>query len=226
MDEITLGVVGLGNWGKNIARSFARVQGATLMYICDSNPRLLESQRALYPRAQATSAYADLLEDKRLDAIILATPVPTHATLGQLALASGKHLFVEKPMACSVADAELLCTTAAAMGRQLMVGHLLEYHPAVTWMKQYLGSGALGATRYLYSQRLNLGTVRADENALWSLAPHDISVILYLFDAEPDWVSAHGESYLQPGVADVVFAYLHFPDGRAAANSRLLAGPA
>ncbi len=216
MDVMTLGVVGLGNWGKNIARSFSRTQGAALTYICDSNPRFVESQRALYPQATATCAYADLLEDKNLDAIILATPAPSHAKLGQLALASGKHLFVEKPMALSVAEAETLCATADAMGRQLMVGHLLEYHPAVTWMKNYLSSGELGTPRYIYTQRLNLGTVRADENALWSLAPHDISVILYLFGAEPDWVSAHGESYLQPGIADVVFAYLHFPDGRSA----------
>jgi len=216
MDELTIAVVGLGNWGKNVVRSFARTKGTCLKYICDASPKLVENQRSLYPQAIATCEFADLLDDKDLDAIVLATPAPTHAQLGQMALAAGKHLFVEKPMALSTVEAERLCATADAMSRRLMVGHLLEYHPAVNWMKEYLQSGRLGEPLYIYSQRLNLGTVRADENAFWSLAPHDISVMLYLFGMEPDWVSAHGESYLQAGVEDVVFAYLHFPDGRAA----------
>lgn len=216
MESVTLGVVGLGNWGKNIVRSFARTQHTTLQYLCDTSPRLLAAQRAMYPQAITTAKFSDLLDDSGLDAIALATPAPTHAELAQLALAAGKHVFIEKPMTLSTADAEMLCATADAMQRQLMVGHLLEYHPAVNWMKQYLDAGELGAPLYLYTQRLNLGTVRADENALWSLAPHDISVILYLFGSEPDWVAAHGECYLQTGVEDVVFTYLHFPDGRSA----------
>ena len=216
MATLTLGVVGLGEWGKNVLRSFARTNGAEVRYLCDANAQLLANRQSWFPQAIATSTYADLLEDPDLDAVVLATPAPSHAQLGLLALASGKHLFVEKPMALSTTDAELLCATASAMGRVLMVGHLLEYHPAVAWMKSYLAAGELGTPLYIYTQRLNLGTVRPDENALWSLAPHDISVILHLFETEPDWVSAHGQSFLQAGIEDVVFVYLHFPDGRSA----------
>ncbi len=211
-----IGVVGLGNWGRNVVRCFSRVPGVTLKYICDANARCLEAQRTLYPQATATADFADLLDDDALEAVVLATPAPTHAQLARLALGAGKHLFIEKPMTLTARDAEEICAQAEAMGRMVMVGHLLEYHPAVLWMKSYLDSGELGNPLYMYSQRLNLGIVRSDENALWSLAPHDISVILYLFGAEPDWVSAHGECFLQRGIEDVVFAYLHFPDGRAA----------
>jgi predicted dehydrogenase len=216
MDRLRIGVVGLGHWGKNVARGFARARDGELCALCDADPRLLAAQAALYPRATPASDLQTLLDDPDLDAIALATPAPTHFALGTRVLAAGKHLFVEKPMTLAAADAEALVAQADAAGLTLMVGHLLEYHPAVLWMKQYLDSGALGEALYLYAQRLNLGIVRADENALWSLAPHDISVALYLFGDEPDWVSAHGACYLQPGIEDVVFAYLHFPDGRAA----------
>ncbi len=216
MERLRIGVIGLGHWGKNVARSFARARDCDLCYLCDGDPVRLAAQAALYPGAVATADLTTLLDDPTLDAVALATPAPTHFALGTRALAAGKHLFVEKPMTLAAADAEALCAQAEDAGRTLMVGHLLEYHPAVAWMKAYLDSGALGTPLYLYAQRLNLGIVRGDENALWSLAPHDISVALYLFGAEPDWVSAHGACYLQPGIEDVVFAYLHFPDGRAA----------
>jgi len=216
MEQVRIGVAGLGNWGKNVVRCFARAKGAELRMICDADPGKLAAQAAQYPAAAPTTDLATLLENPELDAVALATPAPTHCALGLRALEAGKHLFVEKPMALSTADAEALCAAADRAGRTLMVGHLLEYHPAVAWMKNYLDSGELGTPLYMYSQRLNLGIVRSDENALWSLAPHDVSVILYLFGAEPDRVAAHGASYLQPGIEDVVFVNLHFPDGRAA----------
>lgn len=215
MDQIRMGVAGLGGWGKNVVRCFARTKGSALRAICDSDAGRLKTQAALYPDAVATSDFQAMLDNPELDAIALATPAPSHAALGLRVLEAGKHLFVEKPMTLSAADAEMLVATAERRGLTVMVGHLLEYHPAVTWMKQYLDSGALGDPLYMYSQRLNLGTVRADENALWSLAPHDISVILYLFGALPERVSAHGEDFLQPGIEDVVFVHLHFADGRA-----------
>lgn len=216
MSELQVAAVGLGNWGKNVVRSFARAPRARLRAICDASPKLLDAQRALYPDAQALTDYHAVLADDGVDAVTIATPAPTHHALAKAALEAGKHVFVEKPMTLAVADAEDLVATAERMGRTLMVGHLMEYHPAVNWMKQYLASGELGDPLYMYCQRLNLGTVRPDENALWSLAPHDVSIILYLFGMEPDRVAAHGECYLQPGIEDVVFTNLHFPDGRSA----------
>ena len=216
MSDIRIGVVGLGNWGKNVVRCFSRARGAELAMICDSDPKRLAIQQALYPRAQCVEDFAAVLADDTLDAVALVTPAPTHYALARQLLEAGKHLFVEKPLTLSADEAEALCDLADARQRTLMVGHLLEYHPAVNWMKEYLQRGDLGQIFYMYSQRLNLGVVRSDENAFWSLAPHDISVILYLFAAEPDAVSAHGANYLQPGVEDVVFANLHFADGRVA----------
>ncbi|MBW3607979.1 MAG: Gfo/Idh/MocA family oxidoreductase [Actinobacteria bacterium] len=158
----------------------------------------------------------DLLGDESLDAVVLATPVPTHAALAVRVLEAGKHCFVEKPLAQSVADAELAVAAAQASGRLLMVGHLLEYHPGVRKLKEIADSGELGDIHYIYSNRLNLGQLRADENALWSLGAHDISVILHLAGEDPYELSAHGESYMRPGVEDVVFAFLRFPSGLAA----------
>ncbi|MHB9131096.1 MAG: Gfo/Idh/MocA family protein [Armatimonadota bacterium] len=216
MQSINMAVVGLGSWGKNVARCFAHTPGVTLRYLCDANEKRLQTQGQLYPQAQTTKNYDDILANDTVDAIALVTPAPSHFALGMQALMAGKHIFVEKPMTLSTADARTLCHTANVAGKTLMVGHLLEYHPAVAWMKAYVESGALGDPLYIYSQRLNLGTVRSEENAFWSLAPHDISVILYLFGCEPSQVTAHGECYLQPGIEDVVFAYLRFPDQRSA----------
>jgi len=216
MEPVRVGVVGLGGWGKNLVRNFSRTKGSTLAMICDADPKTLAAQAALYPSAQPTSDLEALLANPEIDAVAFATPAPTHFKLGMRALHAGKHVYVEKPMTLASADAEALCAEADRGKRTLMVGHLLEYHSAVNWMKDYVASGALGSSYYMYSQRLNLGTVRPDENALWSLAPHDVSVILYLFGAAPDRVAAHGASYLQPGIEDVVFVNLHFPDGRTA----------
>jgi predicted dehydrogenase len=171
---------------------------------------------ARFPSARFTQDLSDLLEDSRLDAVVLATPVPTHAALAETVLQAGKHCFVEKPLAQTVADAERAVAAACAADRVLMVGHLLEYHPGVVKLKQLADSGELGEIRYLYSNRLNLGKLRADENALWSLGAHDISVVLLLAGEEPCEVEAHGESYLRDGVEDVVFAFLRFPSGLAA----------
>jgi predicted dehydrogenase len=147
---------------------------------------------------------------------VLATPVPTHADLARRALDAGKHCFVEKPLAQSVADAERVVEAAASSGKVLMVGHLLEYHPAVRKLKEIAESGTLGEIRYLYSHRLNLGKLREEENALWSLGAHDVSMLLHLAGEEPDEVDARGECYMREGVEDVVFCYLRFPSGRAA----------
>ncbi len=213
---VTLGVVGLGNWGKNVVRSFANSRHCVLKYICDEDHRRLQQQEQLFPQAISTDAYETLLGDSTLAAVALVTPAPVHFDMARSALLAGKHVYVEKPMTLSTAQAQELVGLAERKGRKLMVGHLLEYHPAVDLIKREIDSGALGDIHYMYCQRLNLGVVRSAENAFWSLAPHDISTILYLFGTEPDEVTARGECYLQAGVEDVVFANLHFPDGRMA----------
>jgi predicted dehydrogenase len=145
--------------------------------------------------------------------VVLATPVPTHAELAVRVAEAGKHCFVEKPLATTAADAQRAVAAAERAGRVLMVGHLLEYHPAVDRLKALLDGGELGELYYVYGNRLNLGKLRADENALWSLGAHDVSVILHLTDEEPVECTAHGRSYVRPGVEDVVFCYLRFPSG-------------
>jgi predicted dehydrogenase len=170
-----------------------------------------------HPSAQRATEIDDVLADDAVDAVVLATPVPTHADLAVRVLDAGKHCFVEKPLATSVADAERAVEAATRAKRTLMVGHLLEYHPAVETLKEIADSGQLGDLHYVYSHRLNLGKLRADENALWSLGAHDVSVLLHLLDGEePSDVEARGESYMRPPVEDVVFCFLRFPSGRAA----------
>ena len=172
---------------------------------------------AMFPGAAPAADLDELLDDPALDAVVLATPVPTHAELAVRVLEAGKHCFVEKPLALSVADAERAVAAAEAAGRVLMVGHLLEYHPGVRKLKELTDAGELGEEiYYIYGNRLNLGKLRADENALWSLGAHDVSVLLYLAGEEPYEVVAHGESYVRARVEDVVFCFLRFPSGLTA----------
>jgi predicted dehydrogenase len=215
-DPLTVGVVGLGYWGPNLARNFHALSGAELVWCCDASSAARERVAPMVPRAKMTDRFEDLLEDDELDAIVLATPVPTHAELAVRVLDAGKHCFVEKPLAQSVEDAERAVAAAERSGRTLMVGHLLEYHPGVRQLKALASSGELGDIHYIYGNRLNLGKARADENALWSLGAHDISVLLHLVEEEPVEISARGESYLRPGVEDVVFCFLRFPSGISA----------
>jgi len=213
---LRVGVVGLGYWGPNLARNFAALEDSELVWCCDPDERSRERAAALFPAVRFTADLADLLGDERLDAIALATPVPTHAELSITVLDAGKHCFVEKPMAQSVTDAERVLAAAQTSEQILMVGHLLEYHPGVRKLKDLTDSGELGEIYYIYGNRLNLGKLRADENALWSLGAHDVSVVLYLASEEPNEVFAHGESYVRDGVEDVVFCFLRFPSGLSA----------
>jgi predicted dehydrogenase len=215
-DAVSIGVVGLGYWGPNLARNFDALPDAEVRWCCEADEATRARYAALYPRARFTAELEDLLGDPSLDAVVLATPVPTHAELAVRVLEAGKHCFVEKPLAQSVADAERAVAAAEGAGRVLMVGHLLEYHPAVAKLKEIVDADELGAIHYIYSNRLNLGQLRADENALWSLGAHDVSVILRLAGEEPHELSAHGESYMREGIEDVVFAFLRFPSGLAA----------
>ena len=207
-------VAGLGAWGTNLARNFHEL--ARLAYVCDSNAERLEAAGTRYPSARATSSFDEVLADEAVEAVVVATPVPTHAELARKALAAGKHVFVEKPMAMGGDDADELVALAEERNLALMPGHLLLYHPAVLKLKELVDAGELGQVLYVYGNRQNLGTIRPDENALWSLGVHDLAVILFLLDEEPSELLARGESFLKPGVEDVVFCHLRFPSGKAA----------
>jgi predicted dehydrogenase len=216
MTSVRIGVAGLGYWGPNLARNFAALPGCELAWCCDPSEQARARVAPLFPGARVTADLQELLEDPALDAVALATPVPSHAEHAVRVLEAGKHCFVEKPLAQSVADAERAVAAAETAGTVLMVGHLLEYHPGVRRLKELADSGELGDIYYIYGNRLNLGKLRADENALWSLGAHDVSVVLHLAGEEPEEVVAHGESYVRPGVEDVVFCFLRFPSGLAA----------
>jgi predicted dehydrogenase len=212
----SVGVVGLGYWGPNLARNFDRLPDAELTWLCDASEDALERVGAGFPSARTTSSLDDLLADDSLDAVVVATPVPTHAEIATRVLAAGKHCFVEKPLARSEQEAQGVVDAAREAGRVLMVGHLLEYHPGVERLGELVRSGELGDLRYIYSNRLNLGKHRQDENALWSLGAHDVSVILLLAGEEPYECTAMGESYVKEGVEDVVFAFMRFESGLTA----------
>jgi predicted dehydrogenase len=210
---LRVGVVGLGYWGPNLARNFAAIPGCELAWLCDASADARARLERSFPSAHATGEVEDLLGDEQLDAVVLATPVPTHAELAVAVAAAGKHCFVEKPLATTTADAERAVAAAADAGKILMVGHLLEYHPAVARLKELIDGQELGRLYYIYGNRLNLGKLRADENALWSLGAHDVSVVLHLIDEEPQECVAQGACYVREGVQDVVFCYLRFPSG-------------
>jgi predicted dehydrogenase len=210
---IRVGVVGLGYWGPNIARNLASMPGCELVWLCDGSDEARAKHARSFPGAEMTPRFADLLADRELDAVFLATPVSTHADLAVATLEAGKHCFVEKPLATNSEDAERAVATAAAAERILMVGHLLEYHPAVARLKQMVDAQELGELFYVYGNRLNLGKLRDDENALWSLGAHDVSVVLHLIGEEPEECIAQGASFVRAGIEDVVFCYLRFPSG-------------
>jgi predicted dehydrogenase len=209
-----LAQVGLGQWGKNLARNFNQL--AELVWLCDVDDERRAHAAHAYPSAQVTSSIDDVLADDSVEAVVVATPVPTHYELARRALDSGKHVFVEKPPAMRGTEMEELCELAEERNRVLMPGHLLLYHPGVQKLKEIVDSGELGEVLYVYGNRQNLGTFRTNENALWSLGVHDLSVLLYLIEEEPSEVRAHGNAFLSRGVEDVVFCYLRFPSGKMA----------
>ena len=192
MDSISIACVGNGYWGRNLVRNFYDLPGCNLKVCCDLNSKLLEKIALQYPGVQVSNDYRRVLDDPEIDAIVLASPAAKHYIMAKQALEAGKHTYVEKPLTLHVEEAEHLYQMAESRGRVLMVGHLMKYHPAIITLKQLTDNGILGNIYYLYIQRLNLGIIRQDENALWSLAPHDISIVLYLLGKDPDSVSARG----------------------------------
>lgn len=209
--NVRVGVVGLGHWGPNLARNFA-AQGA-LAALADARPDVLDRLGSKYPGVERFPDLESLLASAAVDAVAIATPAATHGALTAMALASGKHVFVEKPLCLDLGEARALGAAAKTAGLTLMVGHLLLYHPAFIALSALVRSGRLGRLRYIYSNRLSLGKVRREENALWSFAPHDMSMILALVGALPQRVMTTGGNYLLSHVADTTLSHLSFPDG-------------
>ena len=209
--SVRVGHAGLGYWGPNLARNFGDL--ADLRWLCDLTPDLLAEGAKAHPNARTTSDFDEMISDPELDAVVIATPVITHYELAKQALEAGKHVFVEKPQAQSSAEAEDLLAAAEERGLVLMPGYLLLYHPAMDQLKELVDSKELGELLYLYGNRQNLGQIRRDENALWSLGSHDLSMILHLVGEEPVEAWARCESFQRSGIEDVVFCYLRFASG-------------
>jgi len=214
VSRVRIGVVGAGNWGRNHIRSVAGLAEATLSAVCDSDAKRLEAIGRQYPSAHLTDSVDGLVE--RSDAVVVATSAASHAEVAERVINRGLPVLVEKPFTLSTASARALVTLAETKGVPVVVGHLLVFHPAVERLQQMIHGGELGDVYYTYSQRVNLGQVRPDENALWSFGPHDISVALLLLGQPPVAVAARGRSYLQPGIEDVVFLTMEFASGALA----------
>jgi predicted dehydrogenase len=209
-----VGVAGLGYWGPNLARNFDDL--TDLAWVCDQSAEQLARFDGRFSQARSTQRFEEMLADDGLEAVVIATPVPTHFELAKQALEAGKHVLVEKPPAMRAAEMDELVSLAADRDRVLMPGHLLLYHPGIQKLKELIDGGELGEVLCVYGNRQNLGIVRTNENALWSLGVHDLSVILYLLDEEPEEAVAYGRDFLTAGVEDVVFCYLRFPSGKIA----------
>ena len=214
MTAIRVAHAGVGGWGRNVARVAGEL--ADLAWICDVDETRLAEYAKRYPEARTTGSLADALADEGVEAVTIATPVPTHHALAKQALEAGKHVFVEKPPAMHAEEMEELLALAQERGLVLMPGHLLLYHPGLRRVKELVDAGELGEVACVYGNRQNLGVIRSNENALWSLGVHDLSVILWLLDEEPSEAVAYGMDYLQDGIEDVVFCFLRFPSGKVA----------
>ncbi|MCY4361506.1 MAG: Gfo/Idh/MocA family oxidoreductase [Gammaproteobacteria bacterium] len=205
-------VIGCGYWGRNLVRNFSGL--GVLAAVCDTDPGLARQFGSRYN--VETPGFEEVIRDPGIGAVAIATPAVTHSAIAKQALSAGKHVFVEKPVALDVHSAEELNELSQKQGRVLMVGHLLQYHPAFVRLKELVVQGELGRLRHIYSHRLNLGKVRREENILWSFAPHDVSMILSLVGDEPDRVSAIGSFFLHSQVADVTTTHMSFPGGENA----------
>jgi UDP-2-acetamido-3-amino-2,3-dideoxy-glucuronate N-acetyltransferase len=208
-NPIRLAILGAGEWGKNHVRVFCDLLGSDHVVVCDTDP----ARRAAAEQAHPGVATCALLDDGDVEAAVISTPAPTHYAVARESLERGLHVLVEKPIALRAEEAEELIALAARRDRVLMVDHLMVYHPAVRELRRLIDDGALGRVLHVTSQRSNLGIVRSEENALWSLAPHDVSVLLFLLGGEPEAVAAHGGAFLQRGIEDVCYLTMRFPSG-------------
>jgi predicted dehydrogenase len=209
----TFAQIGFGYWGPNLARNLGTLAGARFSHLVELSADRRAKAAPIYPQITITDDYDGVLADPGVAAVVVATPAATHAPLARAALAAGKHVFVEKPLALSTADAVELARLADDSGLVLMVGHTFEFNPAVRTMKELIGAGEIGDVLYLYSQRLNLGRIQSDINAFWSIGPHDVSIANFLLGSSPEWVAARGARYLHETVEDVMFVTAGYPDG-------------
>jgi predicted dehydrogenase len=216
MRTVTIAQIGVGNWGRALLRNFSSLEGVCVKAVCDVNPEMLQKVRSGHPQATLTTDCQQVFDDDEIEAIVVATPSAEHAHLAALALGVNKHVFVEKPMALTTRSAQEVVNLAAQRQRILMVGHLLRYHPAYQRVAEIIEQGELGDVYYMYSTRVNLGIYREKENALLSLAPHDITTAFMYLGDKAISVSARGTSYLKPGVEDVVFVDIEFANNRTA----------
>ena len=206
-----IAVVGTGHWGRNLVRNYYEL--GALKLICDKNDAVLEGIKKQYPKVDVCFAFSDVLYRKDIDGIVIATPAENHFSMVREALLAGRHVYVEKPMALDEIAGEELIAIAKEKNKILMVGHILQYHPAFVQLKKTVSNGELGRINYIYSNRLNLGKIRREENIFWSFAPHDISMILALAGEEPENITAAGGNYLHKKIADVTTTHMEFPSG-------------
>lgn len=213
---LRIGVIGCGYWGPNLIRNFENQDRSEVKWVADLSRERLEHMEGLYPSIQTTENYQDLLKDPEVDAIVVATPVSTHFNFAMEAMDAGKHVFVEKPLASSAVESAEMERKAREKGLVGMVGHTFLYSPAVIRLKELIDEGEIGDIFYLHSSRLNLGLFQEDINVVWDLAPHDLSIFNYLMESEPSKVTAVGSSFIRPGIEDVAFLTLQYPNERIA----------
>jgi predicted dehydrogenase len=209
----TVGVIGCGYWGPNLLRNLSQLPVSKVKYCCDLDDGRLKHMKALYPQVTVTKRYQDLIDDREVEAVAIATPVSTHYPIAKACLEGGKHVLIEKPLAASIAEAQDLNRIAKARGLVLFAGHTFIYNAAVQKMKDLVDGGELGETFYVSSIRVNLGLFQEDINVIWDLAPHDISILNYIFGRDPVTVSTFARSYIRPGIEDVAFITLQYPRG-------------
>lgn len=208
--------IGVGNWGKNLLRNFYDISQVQIPMVCDTDEKVVSRVATEYPGLETTTDIQEVYHRDDYDAVVIATVPESHYQIAREFLLRGKHVFVEKPLVLDLKHGEALNQIAKTQRRILMVGHILEYHPAFEKVKGMIDYGELGEIYYIYTSRVNLGVIRKTENSLWSFAPHDISIILMFMNQEPECVVSTGQSFIQPGIEDVVFTTLHFPDGKMA----------
>ncbi|MFH1279086.1 MAG: Gfo/Idh/MocA family oxidoreductase [Candidatus Eisenbacteria bacterium] len=213
---VRVGLIGCGYWGPNLARNFADLPDAELAAVADLDGAKVEKIVRRYPTVEGRAGADEILNDDSIEAVVVVTPAETHYDIALRALEKGKHVLVEKPLAMKPEESKRLAEAADEKGLTLMVGHTFEYNPAVRRLKKMAGEEGFGKIRYVYSTRVNLGIFRPEINAMWNLAPHDLSILFYLLEEAPSSVVALGRAFLKPGVEDVVFLFLEFPSGSVA----------
>jgi predicted dehydrogenase len=211
--KINVAVIGCGYWGPNHIRNFSQISTCNMSVCCDLEEDKLDRIRGLYPSVTPTQNLTDILDNPKIDAVVIATPVFTHFDLGKECLMHGKHVLIEKPIASSSSECLELIRLAEQHGKVLMVGHTFEYTAAVNKIREIINSGELGEIFYITTTRVNLGLFQPDINVIWDLAPHDISIILYILDLEPNWVNAQGKAHYRNEIEDVASLTLNFPNG-------------